>query len=136
MNHISRAFAVVAMLVFLTACEGPTHAAKATAEPVGVEAVLAEAKASEGRTLNIASSNADCIQPRISLGAVTVLKQDGTTETDPPGVNDLIRVEVTSDSPATQYIWGFPRPRGDGPTGTLPTTSETLVSPPTRGWTL
>ena len=106
MNHISRAFAVVALLVFLTACEGPTPAAKATAEPAGVEAVLAEAKASEGRPLNIASSNADCIQPRISLGAVTVLKQDGTTETDPPGVNDLIRVEVTSSSPAPNYMWG------------------------------
>ena len=68
-----------------------------------MEVVLAEA--SEGRTLQVASSDG-CIQPRISLGAVTVLKQDGTPETDPPGVNDLIRVEVTSDSPATQYIWG------------------------------
>ena len=32
-------------------------------------------------------------------------------------------------------VEGFPRPRGDGPSATRPSTYSRMVSPPTRGWT-
>ena len=98
------------MMATLIACE-------TALPPVEEPPTPPPAAEAESRNLNIASSTAACIQPTISLGAVTIIR-GGVTPTMPtvPGIDDLIRVEVTSSSPAPNYMWGRVRITDSGGT--------------------
>ena len=110
MKHTKLFVGALLMMATLIACE-------TALPPVEEPPTPPPAAEAESRNLNIASSTAACIQPTISLGAVTIIR-GGVTPTMPtvPGIDDLIRVEVTSSSPAPNYMWGRVRITDSGGT--------------------
>ena len=109
MKHTKLFIGALLMMATLIACE-------TALPPVEEPPTPPPAAEAESRNLNIASSTAACIQPTISLGAVTVLTQSGEPKTTAPGINDLIRVEVTADAAAPNYMWGRVRITDSGGT--------------------
>ena len=103
MKHTKLFIGALLMMATLIACETalPPVEGPPTQSPIPP---ATEAESSGGGMLK--SSSAACIQPTISLGTVTVLTRSGVEKTTAPGINDLIRVEVTADADAPNYMWG------------------------------
>ena len=103
MKHTKLFVGALLMMATLIACE--TALPPIEGPPIPPPTPPVTEVESSGGTLKW--SSAACIQPTISLGAVTIIR-GGVTPTMPtvPGIDDLIRVEVTSSSPAPNYMWG------------------------------
>ena len=102
MKHLKH-LGALPLLAALIACEAIVNAPLADVEPpMRLEAISATEQASG----MLGSSSAVCIQPTISLGAVTVWTRSGVLKTTAPGINDRILVEVTADADAPNYMWG------------------------------
>ena len=97
MKHTKLFVGALLMMATLIACEAVVDAPLAD-EPTNVEDVLLAAASVESSGGMLSSSTAACIQPTISLGAVTPTA---------PGINELIRVAVLSSTPATHWMYGL-----------------------------
>ena len=103
MKHTKLFVGALLMMATLIACETALPPVEGPPPPMRLEAISATEKTSD----MLSSSNAACIQPTISLGAVTIWTRSGEPKTTAPGINDLIRVEVTADADAPNYMWGI-----------------------------